>query len=447
MARAAKNNSNQLQDVEPTSYPTKSAGSIVEDSYMIFGSYVNSSRQLPLVMDGLKPSYRRLMLASYTYGPKFTKTAKVTSMTQTWHPHGITGMVGVASTLIRSGVLEGSGNWGANLINGSSFGPAAERYTSLRISPNYYDIIGRLIKMVPWRESPMGDMEPEYLPTIVPFSLSFFGIMGLGIGVSTKLPNFSPLSMYEAYLNDDPMLLKPNCNIDIDYSESEMHKLWNEGKGKVCYKYRITRTTSTDGSQGVLIEGDTDIFVPKLKWFESQQEQEKLFIRDETNEDGPKLFIGRNPNIRTITVDDIEDQAIKACKSCTTYSLNVTNGTQAFRIPLREWIKTTYTNYLSLVEKQKQQKISETEYDIKVAEFTEPIANYVINENPKASNEEIAEKVGCSLDIVSSVMSRSISSLRKNKDNSDKIKALNQKLKEWKSLDPIKFTDEIVRRL
>lgn len=435
------------KDSEVINYPTRSAGDIVENSYLIFGSYVNSKRQLPLIMDGLKPSYRRLILASYTYGPKFTKTAKVTSMTQTWHPHGITGMVGVASALIRSGVFDGSGNWGANLINGTSFGPAAERYTSLKISDTYYDIIGRLIKMVPWNESPMGDPEPDYLPTPLPLSLSFFSIMGLGIGVSTKLPNFSPVSMYEAYLNDDPSLLKANCNINIDIKESELDKIWYEGKGKVCYKYNIVRCVSDDGSQGVRIEGDTDIFLPKLKWFEQQQDQEKLFIREETDETGPKLFIGKNPNIRTISVDDIEEHAIKACRDCTTYSLNVTNGTQAFRIPLREWIKITYENYLTLVDKQKQQKIQDVEFNIKVAENTEVVANYIINENPKAENEEISQAVGCDIEIVNAIMSRSISNLKKNKDNSEKLKSLKSKLKEWKSLDPIKFIDEIVRRL
>jgi hypothetical protein len=185
--------------------------------------------------------------------------------------------------------------------------------------------------------------------------------------------------MYEAYLNDDPSLLKANCNINIDIKESELDKIWYEGKGKVCYKYNIVRCVSDDGSQGVRIEGDTDIFLPKLKWFEQQQDQEKLFIREETDETGPKLFIGKNPNIRTISVDDIEEHAIKACRDCTTYSLNVTNGTQAFRIPLREWIKITYENYLTLVDKQKQQKIQDVEFNIKVAENTEAVANYIIN--------------------------------------------------------------------
>ena len=444
MAKEVKRKEN-IEDEQ--NFPTIPAGRYVENSYKMFGSYINSKRHLPLVIDGLKPSYRRLILASYTFGPKFTKTAKVTAMTQTWHPHGITGMVGVASTLIRAGVLEGSGNWGANLINGVSLGPAAERYTSLKISDTYYDIIGKLIKIVPWNESPMGDLEPEYIPSIVPFSLCFFNIMGLGIGVSTKLPNFSALSMYKAYINNDPTLLRANCDIDIDINESELDKIWNEGKGKVCYKYRVSRITTDNGSQGIKIEGDPDIFQPKLKWFEQQQDQDKLFIREETGKNGMSLVIGKNPNIRTISVDDIEEHAIKACKDCTTYSLNVTNGTQAFRIPLREWIKITYENYLTLVDKQKQQKIQEVEFNIKVAENTEAVANYIINENPKAENEEISQAIGCDLEVVNSIMSRSISNLKKNKDNSEKLKSLKLKLKEWKSLDPVKFTDEIINRL
>lgn len=49
------------KDSEVINYPTRSAGDIVENSYLIFGSYVNSKRQLPLIMDGLKPSYRKLI--------------------------------------------------------------------------------------------------------------------------------------------------------------------------------------------------------------------------------------------------------------------------------------------------------------------------------------------------------------------------------------------------
>ena len=432
--------------VNPQVTPEVTAEKFVTDSYLRFGKYINESRHLPYIMDGLKPSYRRLIYTAYNEGQKMTKTATVLGKVMIIHPHNTEPLIGACATLVHAGIFEGQGSWGGTLITGMSFAPAAIRYTELKVSPTYYQIIGKLLKQVPWWESPTGVPEPRYIPTPLPLIMSFGGL-GLGIGVNTRLPSFNPVSMYEAYKKNDPNLLKPNCNLTIDYSESDLKGLWTKGKGKITYKYKVTRAVSSDGASGVLIEGDTDIFTPNLSWFYSQQEQERLFVRDETDETGPKLFIGRNSNIRAITIDDIEEHALSACKYSKVYLLNVTDGSSAYRIPLKEWIKLTYENYLKLVDANNLKLIAETEYEIKVNDAIPSVADYIINKNPKADNKEISEKLSLDPEIVSSILQKPISYIRKTKEASDRSKALSSKLKELKSFDKVKFTDEVIMKL
>ena len=50
-------------------------------------------------------------------------------------------------------------------------------------------------------------------------------------------------------------------------------------------------------------------------------------------------------------------------------------------------------------------------------------------------------------EIVEAVMAKPISQLRKNKDNSERIKALKDKLRELKKFDPVAYTEEIINKL
>lgn len=429
---------------------TISAQDYVSDAYFKFGQYVNTQRQLPYLEDGLKPVYRRVIYSCMKLGSnKLLKTVKIAGdVCSSTHPHGNASVEGVISALVRTGILDGQGNHGTTLINGMVLPPAASRYTEAKISAKYLDIFSRVSKMIPMVESPMGDLEPAYIGSPLPLGL-VFSSMGLGLGVNTRIPSFSAVSMFEAYKKNDPNLLKCNYNLDIDYAESELNKLWTTGKGKVVYKYKVTRATSSDGAQGVLIEGDTELFTPNLSWFYAQQDQERLFVREETDKNckTPRLFIGRNHNVKAISIDDIEEQALKACKNGKVYILNVTDGTDAYRIPLKEWINYSYTNYLNLVDKKNKEEIASTEYEIKVNDAIPSVADYIINKNPKADNKEISEKLSLDPEVVSSILQKPISYIRKTKEASDRSKALSSKLKELKSFDKVKFTDEVIMKL
>ena len=127
--------------------------------------------------------------------------------------------------------------------------------------------------------------------------------------------------------------------------------------------------------------------------------------------------------------------------------MNVTDGVSAFRIPLKDWINYTYNRYINLANIRNQKDINNVEFDIKVFTALPDVANYIINTNPKADDEEISKALNLDNEIVKSIMSKSISNLRKNKDTTQKVKDLNNKLKELKKFDAVKFTDEVISKL
>ena len=68
----------------------------------------------------------------------------------------------------------------------------------------------------------------------------------------------------------------------------------------------------------------------------------------------------------------------------------------------------------------------------------------MIMKNPKVSDKEICDTLGIRPDVVQAIMSKPIGQLRKNKDNTDRIKSLKARLKALKAFDPIKYTEEVI---
>ena len=424
----------------------KGIGDFVTSAYLDFGDYINNHRHMPEVVDGLKISYRRLIYSA-TQFPKGKEIPSTTlqNYVANYHPHGLTSMNEMSAELYHAGIFSGEGSFGFTSIDGTFNPPAAPRYTHTWLSNLYWDIIGDLIKEVPYVESPLGALEPQYLPLPIPACLYIGVTQGLGVGISTLIPNFSPKSLYEAYINNNPELLEPNVDLFIDKKNSQLNSIWTTGKGKVIYCYKISRST-LNNTEGILFEGDTSIFTPKLAKFKSLIEEGKVYTEDLTDQDGPKLFIGRVPGARGCSIDDIENLARKACYSDATYVLNVTNGKSAFRIPLYDWLDYTYKNYINLVTQVNQKKIEKCKFDIKVQECI-PLVGNLINQNPKITDAEICETLNIDEDIVAQIMSKPISYLRNNKDTSDRVKSLKDKLKELKAFDAVKFTEDLINKL
>ena len=422
-------------------------GDVVREAYIDFGSYINLHRHLAEVRDGMKISYRRLMYTSTKFPKgKLIPSTELISAVSAYHPHSLTGIEDLNANLVNSNVFTGEGSFGYAGIDGVDNPHAAPRYTKNRLSDLYWEIIGDLIKEVPYSESPVGALEPNYIPLPLPMCITLSNLVeGLGVGIRTKYPNFSPKSLYQAYINNNPYLLEPNVDLLLDKEHSELERLWKTGKGSVIYSYKISRQMSPDGkAEGILFEGSTGIFIPNLKKLRVLEAAGKIFIDDMTDINGPKLFVGRIPGARGITIEEIESLCRKACYDNSTYQLNVTDGTTAFRIPLYDWLDYTYKNYIKLVSDINIKRIEKVKFDIAVQEALPIVSNYIINVNPKAEDSEIISTLGIPAEIVSAVMSKPISYLRKNKDTAERVKELKEKLKELKKFDPIIYTENVI---
>ena len=426
----------------------KGIGEISKDCFLDFGNYINNQRHTAFLSDGCKPSYRRLIYAALQFpkGKMIPSTTLISSVSN-YHPHSLTGIELLNANLVHTGVFEGEGSWGYTEISGVYNQYAAPRYTKERVSDVYNEILEDLWKEVPMVESPVGPMEISYIPLPLPLVMYMKShITGLCIGEKNIYPNFSPISMYQAYIHNDPRYLEPNANLLIDKEHSELDKIWNTGSGKIVYSYKISRSDN-NGNPGILFEGDTYLFTPNFKTLDKLVLDGKVYKEDLTDINGPKMFIGKVPGARGITIDDIETECRKCCYNSTNYRINVTTGSTMFRIGLYAWIDYTYKNFISLVTSVNQKKICKTEFDIKVLESIPPISSYILTDNPKASDEEISGALGIPIDIVSAVMSKPISYLRKNKYSSSRIKDLRTKLKELTRFDPVKYTEDIISKL
>lgn len=435
---------------------TRSMGEIVEEAYVLYGGYVSNSRALPNVNDGLKVSIKRLIYSAMQFkrGEYIGGDMFVNSVAK-YHPHGLSGLMGTAAHLVRDGVFEGKGFFGYTSIDGVESPPAAGRYIKMKLSDLYWDILGDITKpeFIEFVESPQGPSEPSSFVVPLPICLyQKIQTMGLSVGCRTNIPSFSAKSIYNAMIHNDPSLLESSVDLIIDKKNSELERLWKTGKGKVTLAYKIRRYKSEDGkSEGILFESDdrcsTDIFTPKISKFDKLVEMGKVFIEDLTDEHGPKLFVGRVPGARGISVEDIESIARKICYAKIDYQVWVTDGTKAFRIPIKDWVEYTYKRYLESITRVNAYRIEKVKFDIAVQEALPTISSYILNTNPKASDAEIVKATGISKEIVEAVMSKPISQLRKNKDTSDRVKALNSKLKELLKFDAVRYTEQLINKL
>ena len=439
-----------VKDISQEKIEFRPIGLEGELAYCDIGNYVNNSRHFPNILDGCKVSYKRLIWSALQFPKsKDIPTVNLISKVSEYHPHGLTGLEGINAVFVNSGIFSGEGSFGYTDIDGTVNPPAAPRYLHNRLSDEYWDIIGDLIRYVPKHESPVGALEPEFIPLPQPLCLSIkTSVVGLGFGISCNFPNFSHKSLYKAMIKDNPGYLEPGVDLELDYKKSDLEGLWTKGKGTVTYRYHMEPGKSPDGkAEGVYLWGDTCLFTPKLKKLQKLIDDGKVFIDDLTTFDGPRVFIGRVPGARGIVLEDLVSLVDNIRENSTIYNLNITNGQTTFMIPLKDWLEYTYKNYLNLLDFARNEKLKAANFDLEIQTYLPRVADYIINTNPNATNDFIAKEFGINLDIVQAIMAKPISYLRKNKENSEKLKEIKEKIKYLKKFDTELYTKELINRM
>lgn len=425
-------------------------GDYLKEAYSLFGRHVNTQRATAQLMDGCKPVTRRVLYASYLLGNKLVKSATIMGKTiGEFHPHSDTSVYGTIVGLVRAGVLDGQGQWGsqAMLADGVT-NASAPRYTEAKLKDSFYEFFDMLMKFVPIIDSEIdGYKLPEYLPTPIPICL-ITGTFGIGFGMNTTMPSFTPKSLLDAYLNDDPKRLKMPYDLWIDYKLSEFDKLWEEGYGNIICSLKVEQGYSLDGtSWGTIISGDPDLFRPTITDALNEMiDAGKVRMRDESGPLGPRLFIGREKRVSVISDDWVYEQCKLGSIKSINFRINVAHGDKVGRIGIKKWMDITYKNYIRILGEFITAMITNTEWKLTLLKYADQVMDSFQKSGLTYSNDQIAKELGIDPEIVADIMKSSLSSWRRM-DKDAKKKKYESELKHWKSQVPENIVVDLVNKL
>lgn len=211
---------------------------ILRKLYREYGEYSNW-RNFPSSRDGLKPVERRILFSTFQIAKnKLTKSARVDGhVIGNYHPHG--SAYGSIVQLVRQGFLEGQGNFGCN-VGVKSIGPAAARYTEVKLLPYTIDLVFKNLNFVPWELNYSKDLkEPIYLPTMFPICLiGNIYTQAIGFGYSSFIPCYKIEDLFKRLQwligeRKNKITIQPITDCTITSSQKDLEQLLTTGKSKI----------------------------------------------------------------------------------------------------------------------------------------------------------------------------------------------------------------------
>lgn len=431
---------------------------LVTEAYKNYGSYVNLNRFIPNSLDGLKPSYRKAIYATMKVAKDgLSGVDSVLGYAYNFYNHGPQYLVPVICKLAKYGIFKDDGANGSYFIYGDNVGHAASRYLETGVEPFWYKLFGKLIDYVPYVISDKGHKEPEYIPTPIPLGLTF-GYNAISCGSNTEIPPMTPRSLIKAMTNNDPEELKLSFGLELIKEQSNLQGIWTKGSGKLTFRYPHSKFT-WNNSEGILISGNPVYFSPNWK-LERQGFEftlDKLIERNQVEVlELPRAgnikntFIKIKPNC-DYSIDEIEsyvDIVVTSFKLIKLSSYVTYDNGRRFvtRLSLRSWLALCYGNYINLLKQYKQTNIERLIKNRTVLEWLPKVADILIEAHKKdkdISNEEIANELKIEPWIVSKIVEKPISALRR-KDTSSQIDSINKQIEEFTEFDEVQFTNNVI---
>jgi DNA topoisomerase II len=233
-------------------------------------------RSIPSVIDGLKPSQRKILYGAYLRGldkteVKVAQLAGFVSDKAAYH-HGEMSLngaiIGMAQNFVGSNninILFPAGQFGTRLKGGSDAASpryiwtSLEKLTSLIYNPTDDPILKQ-------QDEDGEPIEPEYYAPIIPMVL-VNGAAGIGTGFSTKIPPYNPVD-----------IIKNIRNIMIDAEFEPMDPWWQGFDGIVSkiddFNYEIYGTWSIDDNKLTITE------LPVGEWTSNYKEFLEKMLED-----------------------------------------------------------------------------------------------------------------------------------------------------------------------
>jgi DNA topoisomerase II len=229
---------------------SKTISEFLSQEYKDFSLYTIESRAIPSVIDGFKPTHRKIIFISngiWKTGSEkplkvFQLAGKVAS--DAFYHHGNTSLESSIITMAQSfknnlPLLEEIGQFGSL----RSPEPAAARYIGTKLNKNFR-LLYKDFELLTYKEEEGESIEPHFFLPIVPTVL-INGSSGIAVGFSSNILNRNPLDI----INACESILKGKKLVDIkpfntfftgDYvRDIENHKKWY-----IRGRLKIANTTS-----------------------------------------------------------------------------------------------------------------------------------------------------------------------------------------------------------
>lgn len=160
-------------------------GTVFNDNFLQYASYVIKDRAIPDVEDGLKPVQRRILHTLFEMDDgKYHKVANVVGYAMRYHPHGDASIYSALVVLANKDLLiDKQGNFG-NLFTGDE--ASASRYIECKVNPLAKELLYNP-EITTFEDSYDGrNREPVVFPAKVPLVL-IHGAEGIAVGMSTRV--------------------------------------------------------------------------------------------------------------------------------------------------------------------------------------------------------------------------------------------------------------------
>lgn len=284
----------------------KNIQNIIHDNMMSYSNYVITNRALPDMRDGMKPSYRRILITMDNMKiQSFTKSQNVAGATTKLHPHGdcyptIVGMVQTDNNI--TPLITGKGSFGQHTSR--ELQAAAARYTEIRLSDLSKDIfkdVGKkMVDFVPNYDGTV--MMPEVLPVKFPAVLHY-AQSGIAVGMSCKLPSFNLKEINDAtikyILTDEHTILVPDFATGGEILENEdaFRQINETGKGTIRLRAKAEITGNVISIKEIPYTTTREAIIDEIiKLIRNKKITEISNVQDLTGLDGMEIEITAKRN-------------------------------------------------------------------------------------------------------------------------------------------------------
>ena len=316
---------NSVQSFKSLDYKQKviSIEDLINQELVLF-SIQDNIRSLPNLVDGLKPSQRKVLYATLKKNPTKSSEIKVSQLSgfvseQTSYHHGETSLmdtiIGMAQNFTGSNnmnLLVPSGQFGTRLMGGKD--ASSPRYIFTYLSENINKLFHPAdFNLLEYLDDDGQSIEPRFYVPKLPLLL-INGSQGIGTGFSTTIPCFNPDDLKKELFN----LVK-----DPNYEIQELTPWYNNFKGEI-----IKIDDNKWLSVGIYIIEENDVIITELPigvWTEDY----KLFLEKLEKDEKIHYFINESTDTEVNFRVKVKNSTMKEWGNSIEKNLKLTSNINA----------------------------------------------------------------------------------------------------------------------